>query len=124
MKKYYHVFLFVLAIIATICYRLVIVLNNYGQFWVELAWYVGTISYLWYFAHRFRVERRREKIVEEQDLESKVASGKKLNKKDQEAVVYILKGLRISLARWNYIAIFIVSLLTISYAIWTDLIMR
>jgi hypothetical protein len=124
MKKYYHVFLFVLGIIATICYRLVIVLNDYGQFWVKLAWYIGTISYVWYFAHRFKVENHREKMVVEQRLEEKIISGKKLSKNDQEAIAYILKGLKISLARWNYIAIFIASLLAIGYAVWTDLIME
>lgn len=120
-KSYYRILIFIIGIIATIAYRLVVVLNHYSSFWVEVSWYIGTVGFIWYFGHRFRIEGRREKLINKLSLVDKIKAGKKLDKNDQEALVYILKGLGTSLARWNYIAIFFFSFLAIAYAIYMDL---
>jgi len=57
--KFYRVWLFWVGVIATIAYRIIVILNYYSQVWVEIAWYIGTIGFIWYFAHRYRVEKRR-----------------------------------------------------------------
>lgn len=117
----YRVWIFIVGVIATISYRLVIVLNHYSPFWLEVSWYIGTIGFIWYFGHRWRIETRREKLIEKLDLTRKIETGQSLNAEDQEALVYVLKGLGTSLARWNYIAIFFFSFLAMAYAIFVDL---
>ena len=117
----YRILIFVVGVIATIAYRLVIILNHYSQFWVEVFWYVGTIGFIWYFGHRFSVENRRDGLIKKLQLIEKIEAGELFNSEDKTALLYILKSLDTSLAKWNYIAIFVFSGLAIAYALYADL---
>lgn len=117
----YRILIFMVGVIATIAYRLVIVLNYYSQFWVEVFWYVGTIGFIWYFGHRFNIENRRDKLIDRLQLVEKIERGQSINPEDKTALLYILKSLETSLAKWNYIAIFFFSGLAIAYAVYADL---
>jgi hypothetical protein len=118
----YRESIFWVGVIATIAYRLIVVLNEYSAFWVEVTWYIGTLGFIWYFAHRFNVENRREKLIIEKKLAYKVYHGKALKKEDRDALVFILKGLKSSKARWNYIIIFVSSIIALIYAVINDFI--
>lgn len=120
-SHYYRIWIFMVGVAATIAYRLVVILNHYSQFWVEVAWYIGTIGFIWYFAHRFRIENRRDRLIEKLRLVEKVEAGQPFNPEEKDALLYILKSLDTSLAKWNYIAIFFFSGLAMLYAIFVDL---
>ena len=120
-SKYYRIWIFIVGVIATIAYRAVIFFSGYSQTLLEIAWYVGTLGFVWYFAHRWRIENRRDQLVTKLELERKISTGEALNKEDKEALAYILKGLRTSLAKWNYILIFIFSFIALAYAIYIDI---
>ncbi|MFA6306803.1 MAG: hypothetical protein WCV70_04780 [Patescibacteria group bacterium] len=117
----YRILIFIVGVIATIAYRAVIVLNYYSQLWVEISWYVGTVGFIWYFAHRFNIENRRDKLIRKLQLIEKTRAGRPFSSEDKTALLYILKSLDTSLAKWNYIAIFIFSFLAIAYALYADL---
>ena len=119
-SKLYRNLVFIVGILATIFYRLVVVFNNYSKLWVEIVWYLGTLGFVWYFAHRYRVEREREKLIEEYNLNEKIQNKKELTNDDRAALNFILKGLSTSKARWNYIAIFVFSALALIYAVYID----
>lgn len=110
-----------IGVIATVAYRIVIILNHYSQFWVAVCWYIGTVGFIWYFAHRFNIENRRNRLIEKLNLVEKIQIGQPFNTEDQTALLYILKSLDTSLAKWNYIAIFFFSGLAMVYAIYADL---
>ena len=57
--------LFWLGVIATVAYRIIIILNEYSGLAVKIAWYIGTIGFMWYFAHRWQVQNYRGKIIKE-----------------------------------------------------------
>ncbi|MCF7820538.1 MAG: hypothetical protein K9M44_03665 [Candidatus Pacebacteria bacterium] len=118
--KLYRIWLFIVGIIATIAYRIIIVLNYYSPVAVEIAWYIGTIGFVWYFIHRYKVENRRDHLIESMRLAEKIANKEELKDKERQALVYILKGLKTSLAKWNYIAIFLLSALALAYGIYSD----
>ena len=121
-KSAYRILIFIVGIAATIAYRLIIVLNNYNnQFWVEVCWYIGTIGFIWYFAHRYRVENRRDKLIEKLELIKKMGANQSFKPEDKAALLYVLKSLETSLAKWNYIAIFLFSGLAMAYAMYVDL---
>src|SRR3989338_3952264 len=120
-NKSYRILIFIIGIVATVAYRLVVILNHYSQLSVEIAWYIGTIGFIWYFAHRFNIENRRDKLIERLELVKKIESGQALNTEEKNSLVYILKSLETSLAKWNYIAIFFFSGLAMVYAIYADL---
>ena len=121
-NKYYRLLVFWVGIIATIAYRIIVVLNSYSAFWVQVAWYIGTIGFVWYFAHRYRVENDRENLIEAKNLTAKIAGDKKLNADDRDALVYVLKSLQSSKAKWNYIAIFFFSAIALIYGVYVDFI--
>ncbi|MFP4515079.1 MAG: hypothetical protein ACLFNO_03705 [Parcubacteria group bacterium] len=118
--RYYRNFLFVIGIIATIAYRVIIILNYYSALWVEIAWYIGTIGFVWYFIHRYNIENRRDHLIENLELAKKIENKENLNDQERQATVYILKGLKTSLAKWNYIAIFVFSAIALAYALYLD----
>ena len=120
-NRVYRILIFAVGVIATISYRLVVVLNHYSQFWLEVFWYIGTIGFIWYFAHRFNIENRRDKLIEKLNLVKKIEDGQQFSQEDTTALLYILKSLETSLAKWNYIAIFFFSFLAIAYALYVDL---
>jgi len=117
----YRILIFIIGVVATIAYRMVIVLNNYSQLWVEICWYIGTIGFILYFGHRYNVENRRDRLIEKLNLIKKTEANQPYSAEDKTALLYILKSLDTSLAKWNYIAIFFFSFLAIAYAIYTDL---
>ncbi len=113
----YRILIFIVGVIATISYRLVIVFSDYSLFWLDVSWYVGTVGFVWFFGHRWSVENRRDLLIEKLNLTTKIESGQTLNQEEKDALVYILRGLSTSLAKWNYIAIFVFSSLAIIYAV-------
>lgn len=115
-KKYYRLLIFWVGIIATFSYRVIVVLNYYSSLWVEIAWYIGTLGFIWYFAHRYRVANSRERLIKERQLAYKIYNKKELDGGDRDALLYILRGLRSSKAKWNYIAIFGFSIIALIYA--------
>ncbi len=120
-KKYYRILIFVIGIIATFAYRIIVVLNYYSQVYVAIAWYIGTLGFIWYFAHRYKIENRRNNLIKKMQLQKKVESCENLNVEDKQVLVYILSSLKSSLSKYNYIAIFILSALALLYAIIHDL---
>jgi hypothetical protein len=120
--KYYRILIIAIGIIATISYRIIIVLNYYSPMWVEIAWYIGTVGFVWYFMHRYNIENKRDQLIENLELAKKIENKENLNDEERQATVYILKGLKTSLAKWNYIAIFIFSSIALLYAIYQSLI--
>ena len=120
-RQLYRNLVFVVGIIATFAYRIIVVLNYYSQLWVEISWYIGTLGFIWYFAHRYRVENKRDKLVEEKQLAEKIVAQGELSAADRESLAYILNGLKTSKAKWNYIFIFIFSVLALIYGIYNHL---
>ncbi|MEK7097459.1 MAG: hypothetical protein AAB906_01265 [Patescibacteria group bacterium] len=116
-NKNYRLLIFWIGIFATLCYRLVIVMNNYSRLWVDIVWYAGTIGYIWYFAHRFRVEEKRSRLIKSEKLIYKINQDKKLDHKDKANLLYVLKSLNSSKVKWNYITIFFLSAVALAYDI-------
>ena len=122
-NKYYRLWLFWVGVIATVSYRAIILLNNINTTSVKVAWYIGTIGFIWYFAHRYRVQNYRQNLIKEKKLVEKVCENN-LNKEDCDALQYILKSLRSTKAKWNYIAIFFFSIIALLYGIYEDFILK
>ncbi len=119
--RFYRYFMFALGVIATIAYRIIVVLNYYSPTLVQIAWYIGTIGFVWYFAHRFKIEKRRQKLIERLQLINRVNQSDDFNQEEKDALTYVLNSLQTSLARWNYIAIFVFSALALLYGLYQDL---
>ncbi|MBA3047218.1 hypothetical protein KKC83_05745 [Patescibacteria group bacterium] len=120
-NKYYRWLIFFIGIIATLAYRIIIILNYYSSLLVAISWYIGTIGFIWYFAHRYRVQNHYANLIADKKLPEKICENK-LTKDDCDALLYILKSISSSKAKWNSIAIFILSAAALAYAVVVDII--
>jgi hypothetical protein len=77
---------------------------------------------VWYFAHRYRVQNYREGIIKKRKLLDKLCDND-LNQEDCEALHYVVKSLSSSKAKWNYVVIFVFSILALIYGVITDFIL-
>lgn len=120
-NKYYRYLVFLVGIIATVAYRIIIILNYYSSLWVEISWYIGTIGFIWYFAHRYRVQNHYSEIIRKRKLKDKLCRND-LDEDDCQALTHIVSSLDSSKAKWNSILIFILSALALGYAIIVEIV--
>lgn len=123
-NKLYRNWIFIVGVLATVAYRIIVVLNHYSPVLVQIAWYIGTVGFVWYFAHRFRIENRRNKTIKEMKLVEKINTDNCLSVEEKKSLTYILESLQTSLAKWNYIIIFIFSALALVYGIYQDFLIK
>ena len=120
--KLLRLFFFWAGLIATVAYRVIIVLNYYNPLWVKVSWYVGTIGFIVYFWHRFNIQKKRSQLVEDYKLTELVEGVHTTDKKQKEALRYIVRTTLTSMARWNSMFIFIFSILALITGIILDII--
>lgn len=111
---------FWIGIFATLAYRAIIVLENVEGPWLKIAWYLGTIGFVAYFAHRFSVTEKRAKLITERQLIEKIDQPN-WSTDDRAALRYVLTTVRSSKERWNYIVIFGSSAIALMVGLWLDL---
>jgi len=116
-----RLFFFWAGIIATIAYRIIIVLNFYSPLWVKVSWYIGTVGFILYFGHRYNVARKRAKLVEDYGLIEAVQKADGIDAKKKEALHYLVKTSLTSKSRWNSAIIFMLSVLALITGIILDL---
>lgn len=96
-------------VIATLCYRLIIFFSDANPILLKGAWYVGTIGFIIYFAHRFQIAQRRTKVLQRFNLAQKVSQLAELTAEERQAMAYVFQTLGSSREKWNYILIFVSS---------------
>lgn len=117
-----RLFYFWSGIIATFAYRVIIILNNYSMAWAQAAWYTGTIGFVIYFIHRYQVSEKRADLITDYDLIKKIRNGDELRGRDKQALTYILKTLKSTKEKWNYVFIFVMSIIAFIIGIYLDFI--
>jgi len=119
-SKGIRLFFFWAGIIATFCYRAIVVVNNYSHFWAQTFWYIGTIGFIIYFAHRYQISEIRAKLIKEHGLAQKVKDLKELSQSEKDALDYIFKTLQSSKEKWNSIFIFVSSFIALILGLYLD----
>lgn len=117
-----RLFFFWAGLIATIAYRIIIVLNFYDPLWVKIAWYIGTVGFVFYFGHRYNIARKRANLVRDYDLIKTVKESREIDAQKKEALHYLVKTSLTSKSRWNSAMIFMLSLAALILGIILDLI--
>ena len=106
-SKYLRFFFFLSGIVATIAYRIIFLLDS---FWIEVAWYVGTIGFILYFGHRTSVGNKRAQLVRDYKL-VEVLEKSDIDEEEKSALLYLIETSLTSKARFNSVFIFILSIL-------------
>jgi hypothetical protein len=110
-------FFFWIGIIATLAYRIIIVLEDS---YIKVAWYIGTVGFILYFGHRTHVQKKRAEIVIENDLVKVVDKLRGLSKSQKDALNYLVESSATSKVRWNSLFIFWLSVLALVVGIIVD----
>jgi hypothetical protein len=113
-------FYFWSGIIATFCYRIIVVLNNYSTYWSTISWYVGTVGFIVYFAHRFEVSEKRYELLVKYKILNKIKRSKEFSAAEKEASDYVLGTLLSTKERWNFIFIFVASTIALIWGAYLD----
>tara|TARA_Y100000310_G_scaffold338149_1_gene427031 strand:+ start:495 stop:890 length:396 start_codon:yes stop_codon:yes gene_type:complete len=113
-------FFFMVGIIATLAYRIIIILNFYDPLWVKISWYIGTIGFILYFGYLFNLQSKRADLATQYNLLNVVRKMKGIKEKQKEALRYIVKSNATSKAKWNSAIIFILSVLALIIGIILD----
>lgn len=116
-SKYLRYFFFLSGIVATIAYRIIFLLDS---FWIQVAWYTGTIGFILYFYHRARVETKRANLVKEYELINFVERSD-MDTERKEALSYLIETSLTSKARFNSIFIFFASVIALVISLAIDI---
>lgn len=116
-----RLFFFWAGLIATVAYRIIIVLNLYSPLWVKVAWYIGTIGFVLYFGHRFNIARKRANLVKDYKLIEAVDKADGIDSQRKLALHYLVRTSLTSKSRWNSAVIFILSFIALLIAIFIDI---
>ena len=117
-----RLFFFWVGILATVAYRIIIVLNLYDPLWVKIAWYIGTVGFVLYFGHRYRVAKKRADLVKKYNLVEVVNRLSEMDSQKKTALSYLVETSLTSKSRWNAAAIFLLSLVALVAGILIDII--
>lgn len=115
---------FWLGIISALALRLILIADHYSPVMGKAMFYAGVAGYMIFFAHRYRVARRRISVLQDLRLLEKLESGKRLTEftdKDMEGLRYIVWSLSVSKERINYLIIFTFSVISIAISLMLDL---
>lgn len=112
-------FFFWAGLIATIAYRIIIVLNLYSPQWVRVSWYIGTIGFILYFGHRYNVAKKRANLVKDYNLVESLDRCD-IQPDQKQALHYLVKTSLTSKSRYNSALIFILSVLALIIGIYLD----
>jgi hypothetical protein len=112
---------FWLGLIATFAYRMIIVLNFFNPLWVQIAWYVGTIGFIFYFWSRYKVVKQFTRLIREQELEKSLTQVTNITEDQRSAMSHIIQSLATTKAQINYEVIFVLSILALIAGIVLDI---
>lgn len=104
---------FVLGLLSAIAFRSIIVFQHIEPRWVRPVWYVGIIGYLLFFLYRYKISKKRKKVIRDFRLIEKVKSNAPLSSEDREVLMYLLSSVKVSLEDLNYALIFLLSVAAI-----------
>ena len=114
-----RLFFFWAGIIATIAYRIIIVLDFYNPSWVKIAWYIGTIGFILYFGHRFDIAIKKTKLIQDYKLVETIDNSD-IDPQKKIALHYLAKTTVTSKSRWNTAVIFFLSITALLTGIFLD----
>ncbi len=117
-------FYFWVGIVSTLAYRIVVILTHVDPIWLKISWYIGTVGFIIYFAHRYQISERRSNLIKENNLVEKIKNVNEFTQEDKAAIDYIFSSLQSTKEKWNYIFIFVSSALALIIGIYLDVIIK
>ncbi|HJH28246.1 MAG TPA: hypothetical protein C5S51_00895 [Methanosarcinaceae archaeon] len=115
IKMYFWV-----GLVSAILLRALIIADHYSSLLSKSMWYLGVVGYLWFFAHRYHIAKRRFNVIQGLDLLEKIEKRKPLTEEDFDGLNYVMWSLSVSKERLNYLVIFAFSVIAIVLSLALD----
>ncbi len=112
---------FWVGLISAILLRAILIADHYSDLLARVLWYLGVIGYIWFFAHRYHIAKRRFGVIKDLNLLEKIQAQKPLTEKDFEGLNYVMWSISVSKERLNYLVIFAFSVIAIILSLVLDL---
>ncbi|MDP2947382.1 MAG: hypothetical protein Q8N88_04665 [Nanoarchaeota archaeon] len=111
---------FVIGVIGAIGFRIVLILNKINPIYASISWYVAIIAYLFFYGYRYYIDEKRKLIILKNNLRIKIKEGN-IDEQDRKNVSKILDSILVSKAKWNYMVLFVTSVMALIVQIILDL---
>src|SRR5947209_8556699 len=105
---------FLIGLLSSVAFRAIILFQKFSPGWVRPVWYFGVIGYMMFFMYRYGISVRRKRTIAQTNIIEKVEAGAPLSADDREAALYLLSSIQKSREDWNYLAIFVLSVVAIA----------
>jgi hypothetical protein len=105
---------FLLGMLSSVAFRAIILFQKFSPGWVRPVWYFGVIGYMLFFMYRYGISLRRKRTIAQTNIIEKLKDGATLSPGDREAALYLLSSIQKSREDWNYLAIFVLSVVAIA----------
>lgn len=105
---------FFLGVLSSIAFRVIIIFQKHKPGWVRPVWYFGVLGYMAFFIYRYYISQRRKRVVAQSGILVKLQGSEPLSPDDRRAALYLLNSIQKSPEDWNYLAIFILSVVAIA----------
>ncbi len=105
---------FLLGVLSSIAFRLIIIFQKLKPGWVRPTWYFGVLGYMAFFIYRYYISWRRKRVIARAGIIGKLQRSEPLSEDDRQAALYLLSSIQKSPEDWNYLAIFILSAVAIA----------
>ncbi len=106
---------FAVGLTGAISLRLILIAKSYRPELVRLFWYMGVCGNMLFFMFRAFITHRRRRLITNLRLQEKLHEENSLCPEDYEALRYLVGSLYTSKERWNYLIIFIFSIMAIAW---------
>ena len=112
---------FWVGLISATMLRTILIADHYSDLLARVLWYLGIIGYIWFFAHRHHIAKRRFGVIKDLNLLGKIQAQEPLSKQDFEGLNYVMWSISVSKERLNYLVIFTFSVIAIIISLVLDL---
>lgn len=112
---------FIVGLVAVIAVRAVTILEHVRPSYGKIAWYIGILGFVIYFAYKYKTDHSRSLVIKNSKLVDKVLHGDRIEKEDREMIGSVLCALSSSKDRINYLIIFVSSAVVLIIAFYLDL---
>jgi hypothetical protein len=100
--------------------RLVTVLAHINPFYGQITWHIAVCGFFIFFLYKYKVDRARSRIIEQQQLMKKVTRGGMIEESDRVIIGSILCAVSSNKDRINYSVIFTSSVIALIAALYFD----
>jgi hypothetical protein len=115
---------FIIGLISIVAIRIPVFFDVAHPSYGKIAWYIGVIGFLLFFLYQYKVAKQKTCLIDGHDLLVKMNDPHSLSPGDYERIRVLLCSMTSFKDKANFAFIFIVSALSLAWAVYVDFIKR